>query len=1076
MATMNRRDFFKVAGLTGAAGLTACDVQTPVEKLYPYVVQPDQLKPGIPTYFSTVCGGCASACGAVAKNVEGRTIFLAGNPDAPSGGGLCASGVAGVQDIYDPERVLTPTAGGSPKAWDASLDGLAKAIAASKESGKKVVWLGKYRTGALGKLISDFVSATGGQELHWEPLGYEALVKATELAFGLSGAPRYAVDEAKVIVGFGADFLHTWLSPLAQAKGWAAARNPEKGGFVAEYYEIAPTVSHTATRCDTWWTVKPGAEAGVAMALAKLVATRKGSDVAKDYLAAVDPAALADAAGVPLTKLETLADKLANSPSIVFPGGPSTNGVNGTHLALATLVLNAVCGNVGKTLMLTQRTNLGKVSSYAEVEALFADLAADKVGVLLIDDIDPVFSLPASVNAFATLEKLPNLFIFSNQVSDSFTGNATVLPPGTSWESWGDAEAVVGHYGLQQPTMKSLGDTRDIGDVLLGLAKTLKLGALAPVVESPTEAPPAAEGAAPVDAAPAKDAAPAAEAPVAAEAPAAPAIPPLLIGGKTAIASFEAEDFYRYLVGYWHLNVYSQASSTESFEDWWVNALKRGGFFTSRVEESVSLLASLPKGEPGVATANATSLVLFPSEMLFDGRNANKAWMQEIPDPVSGYTWGTWAELSPGHAKKLGVTEKDSVVVSANGVEYELGLRISKGLPDGVVTVVLGNGHERGNRYSKGWGHNGFRFVKAEKDPVSGALSYAGIAAEVKRGAQGNPRKSMVGSESMDHRPVALISNVEDVLSGKYTETSSLAGIHRIPEDPRLVAKGMHDMYPEPEHPTYRFAMSINLDTCTGCGACQAACFSENNISITGPDQHLKNRYMNWIRLDRFWEGDGEHPDVRFMPAVCQQCAHAPCEGVCPVVATYHNIDGLNAMIYNRCVGTRYCANNCPYSSRRFNFHTYRWPEAYQLMLNPDVSVREVGVMEKCTFCVQRTRHVKAEWRGKGAVPDTAWQKLTACAEACPTDSITFGNAKEEAAAVTQIWKTPRAYALFGELNTKPGVRYVTKLTFEPVIYNHHGGGGHGEDHGDGHAEAPTGHAAETTPHGAGADAGADHH
>ena len=230
---------------------------------------------------------------------------------------------------------------------------------------------------------------------------------------------------------------------------------------------------------------------------------------------------------------------------------------------------------------------------------------------------------------------------------------------------------------------------------------------------------------------------------------------------------------------------------------------------------------------------------------------------------------------------------------------------------------------------------------------------------------------------------------------------------------------------------------------------------AENNIPVVGPEQVRLSRSMGWIRLSRYWEGDGETPDVRFQPVMCQQCSHAPCEGVCPVLATYHNLDGLNAMIYNRCVGTRYCANNCPYSARRFNFHSFRWPESFNLMLNPDVLIREMGVMEKCTFCIQNIRKFKDSWRdqagfaGQGTPSDNDYSRITACASACPTNAITFGNLKDEKSEVFAKFNDKRTYRMLEELNNKPGVAYLTRIVHTESKLHH--GGGHGEGHGDGH-------------------------
>ncbi len=433
---------------------------------------------------------------------------------------------------------------------------------------------------------------------------------------------------------------------------------------------------------------------------------------------------------------------------------------------------------------------------------------------------------------------------------------------------------------------------------------------------------------------------------------------------------------------------------------------------------------------------------------------------------MSGYTWGTWAEISPATAEKLGVTQDDTVRVSNASGTLELGVFINPGARDDTVGVVLGNGHKAGNRYSKGWGQNPVTLLKKALDSRSGDIAWTSAGVSLARGASENPMTNLKGSQGMDERPIAADSYVGDVLEHPSGPRSSQAAVHAIPEDERLVEAGIHDMFPEPEHPTYRFALDINLDRCVGCGVCEMACAAENNIPSVGPFQHDKHRYMNWIRLSRFFEGEGETPDVRFIPVMCQQCSHAPCESVCPVVATYHNLDGLNAMVYNRCVGTRYCANNCPYSARRFNYHTFRWPQAYTLQLNPDISTREMGVMEKCTFCIQRIRAAKAEVRTEhGTVGDEVLRQLPACASACPTDAMTFGNRKDADSAVARLYESPRSYTLLGELNNKPGVQYTTKLNF------HRTGGGHGGgDHGasSGAAEHSTGKAAG---HG-----GGDHH
>jgi len=281
-----------------------------------------------------------------------------------------------------------------------------------------------------------------------------------------------------------------------------------------------------------------------------------------------------------------------------------------------------------------------------------------------------------------------------------------------------------------------------------------------------------------------------------------------------------------------------------------------------------------------------------------------------------------------------------------------------------------------------------------------------------------------------------------------------------------VTAKGTTDLYPIPDHPTYRFGMTVDVNACNGCGICAIACYAENNLPVVGKQKVREGREMGWIRVNRYWSEDHEEhgvKEIRFVPMMCQHCGHAPCESVCPVLATYHTIDGLNAMIYNRCVGTRYCANNCPYKARRFNWHSYVWPEPFNFQLNPDVTARTMGVMEKCTFCVQRIRAIKSAVKSEGfntQVSDADLRQLPACVEVCPSQALTFGNLNDPESAPARTRQPPRHYEVFGDLNVFPAVNYLAKASFTPPP-RHHGahGAGHGdaagaEGHGDAHGEA----------------------
>ena len=516
-----------------------------------------------------------------------------------------------------------------------------------------------------------------------------------------------------------------------------------------------------------------------------------------------------------------------------------------------------------------------------------------------------------------------------------------------------------------------------------------------------------------------------------------------------------ATTYHVYVGAYWQDVVYPQAGRPGRPSDFWTSSQKLGGAFIAVPATGAAFTLALAPSLPAAPSSDGLNLLLFPHPFLYDGRHANKPWAQEVPEPISTYSWGTWVEIHPETAEKLGLADGDLVKIETDTGSISVGWFGSRGIRKDTVAVVMGNGHQASGRYTR-FGANPMTLLASVVDAQSGGLDFSGAKARLSRAGEEDGLYAMAGHIDMGGRGLNYTVSADDL--GKGTGPATIVPIHHVPVDPRLIAADLNDMYPEPEHPTYRFAMAVDLNRCTGCGACEAACHAENNIPVVGPDQMHKSRYMGWIRLSRYWEGEGETPDMRFQPVMCQHCSHAPCEGVCPVLATYHNLDGLNAMIYNRCVGTRYCGNNCPYTARRFNYHWFKWPEPFNLMLNPDVMAREVGVMEKCTFCVQRVREAKDHYRDtKQIVPNDALRKLPACAQACPADAMTFGNLKDPESDVAKLFGDERAYAMLSELNTKPAVRYLARIHHGPSALHH--GGGHNSDHAEGaETSPPAGH------------------
>lgn len=1055
MSNLNRRDFLKVLGVTSTSTVVACDppaspvtrTLTPIENVLPYVVQPEQIVPGLPTWFATQCNECDKACGVLARNREGRVVKLEGNPDHPvNAGSLCAQGLAGIQATYSPDRFAAPQGAAS---WEEAIAKVAGAV-----KGKKVAWLGKHRTGSLAALVGQLMDATGGTAVMWEPLGEHALQAATEAVFGIAGVPRFDLAGSHTILSFGYEILGSQGTP-AQYKAWADTRDPKQGGYVSRTVSVGARVGSTAALADAHLAAAPGSEVGVAMALARLVADKKGySGPAAALLSGVDVAGAAQAAGLTAARLEEVAGWLAAHPSTIVPGGPATSA-SATALATAVLVLNEVAGNVGKSLTFASAPNTGSFGSWADAKALLDDCAAGKVDVLFVDGLDPVFTMPAEAGVADALSKVGLVVHFADEPNDSITSEALVLPPGSTLESWGDAEAHAGVHTLQQAAMNPLHSTRPVGDVLLAVAKAAGL----------VTATEAAEEVEQVVAAAGEEAAPA----------------PLDMPG------LDAPHYLAYLKGYWQAVVWDKAGRPGEFETFWTDSLQRGGYWTEAPGPEASFqLASAPAAAAEVGGSGDKTLLVWPHPYLGDGRHANKPWAQEVPEPLSSNTWGTWVEINSKTAEAMGVRRDDTVKLTTASGSLECGVFINPSIREDAVALVLGNGKQSGGRYAS-YGANAMSVLGLSVDE-GGAFRFVSTKASLSKVEGASPKKESIrylGSLTNEDRGVNYVVSIED-----YNDPDAAHGAHGIiamhhpPVDDRLIERGLHDMYPEPNHPTYRFAMAVDLNRCTGCGACSTACYSENNIPVVGPDEVRKSRHMGWLRLGRYWQGDAEFPDVRFQPNMCQQCSHAPCEGVCPVLATYHNLDGLNAMIYNRCVGTRYCANNCPYSSRRFNYHSYKWPESFNLMLNPEVVTREMGVMEKCTFCVQRLREVKDVYRdnrfngsnGPTVAPDSALKKLTACASACPADAITFGNANDPEAEVSQLFEDKRAYKMLGELNTKPGVRYLARVNHVPSMLHHGGGHGGGGDHGEGdHGDAGHGDASHDSKDASGHDGGATH-
>ena len=1032
---VGRRTFLKVLGSAGPAAAAAACSPVPPERIIPFVVPPDDVVPGVATWYASVCGECPAGCGIRVRTREGRAVKVEGNPEHPvNRGGLCVRGQASLQGLYNPDRITGPHrrrvtdagAGRSvlePVAWEEAQQDLVGRLQALHAAGQgdRVALITPPLTGTLAGLVSSWTSAFGARWVRYEPFGYEAIRAANERVFGRAEVPHYDFARAEMVISFGADFLETFGSPAGFARDHAGQRRV-RDGRTTRFVQIEPRLSMTGAGADAWHGVAPQTEGLVAAAMVQvIVSEQRAQGVPPDeaarigeLVAGVSPDAVSGVAGLSADRIRELArafsdPALGPGRTLAVGGGVGVSGANATAAQVAVSLLNHVAGNVGSTVDFGAASTVD-AATYAEMQALAEAMRAGEIELAIVHDVNPVFAMPAAAGFRGALAEVPFVAALSSLPDETTAEADLLLPVHTPLESWGDSNPRRGVWGLMQPTMRPVFDTRHVGDLLIEVARALggDMTAFLPrrgdfyrylreawEAMQPVPEPAAAAPAAGQDAAPAAGAGTTASddgaAPVANQA--APAADP------QAPAAADAP-----------------VPEPPDFETWWADALRRGGVTLPVAPVEVSLRGVLDAdlaaelGAP--APRRRLSLVAYPSLHFFDGRGANRPWLQEIPDPLLKTTWGTGVEMTPDTAEALGAEEGQLVTVASDHGQVDASVIVNPHLAEGVVAIAIGQGHTDFGRYATGRGVSPMALLDPAPEGPSGGVRWVGTGVDV------TPRELS--------RPIPRLQRNFDQEGRDLAQAVSLAA---------LAAGDVHpeehhfSLYPEHEHPVHRWGMAIDLDACNGCNACVAACYAENNVPVMGADRMRRGRTMSWLRLERFDEprAGGEGADVRFLPMLCQHCDHAPCETVCPVYATYHTEEGLNAQIYNRCVGTRYCSNNCPYKVRRFNWFMPEFEAPLQLQLNPDVTARSDGVMEKCTFCVQRIQDGKEQARDEDR-PVRDGDVSPACAQSCPAQAIVFGDMNDPASRVSQLSADARAYHALAVFNTRPAVTYLKKV------------------------------------------------
>lgn len=991
---VKRREFLKVIGAgTAATAMLGCASEK-VEKLIPYLVSPDQTVPGVSTYYASTCRECSAGCGIIAETRDGRTIKLEGNPDHPvNRGALCARGQAALQGLYNPDRYRGPMAlkNGTLQSvsWDEALQIFSQKLAETRSVGAgNAVFINQHESGSFPGFLDAWLAGLGmPAHLSYDAGADHAAIAANRQTYGVAW-PKLDFGAARLIVSIGADFLDGWGASVPQQLDFADARaNREKA---PRLIYVGPRRSLTGLNADQWIDCRPGTE----MAIVRMLAGQLPIE------------AVAQATGVSTSVLDAFGKEFAaTAPSMVLAGG---GGVDGLEMALAANALNQSRGNVGVNVKPNEGyLGFDRMASPAELRALADRMNSGGVSLLMVRGANPAFTLPKSVGFAAAMAKVPFIVSFSSYPDETTAHANLILPDHHSLEQWGDAEPVRGTISLQQPTMDPVFDTRATSDVLIAIAK--------------------------------KDPASAARYPVA--------------------------DYRSWLISRFPGGAAGLAA-----------ALPRGIASGSLGEPTTARPVPAVRAAPPIEQSSGNMyLVVYQHPFLREGRGANKPWLQEIPDPVTKICWQTVAEMNPVTAEKMGFANGDLVTIQTTAGSLTLPVLRYLGTQRDTVAIATGRGQTNAGRYAKS-GFNPLEILPAVEDRAGG-VAYVSTKANVTKAGGHVQIVTTEGSSRQHGRGIGqAIAVAEFRTQGEHAEGGAERGEEMagdashefLPGLRSPVAndaqgeqgseqsndKGMYD----PNHwsgmAKRRWAMTVDLARCTGCGACVSACYAENNIPTVGADWQvgqvlpdrtgfganiLRSREMAWIRIERYFEGGedgGADFDTRFVPMMCQHCGNAPCEPVCPVYATYHSPDGLNVQVYNRCVGTRYCSNNCPYKVRYFNWFgygeparpQYAFPEPLNWQLNPDVTVRGKGVMEKCTFCVQRIR--EAENRATAEKrPLKADEFTTACAASCPSRAITFGDAADESWSVTRLAKDARAYHVFEELNTFTAVVYLKKVS-----------------------------------------------
>ncbi|MEM6963128.1 MAG: TAT-variant-translocated molybdopterin oxidoreductase [Bacteroidota bacterium] len=1012
--TSSRRDFLKYAGFgLGAATLAAsCDV--PIKKAIPYVTKPDAIVPGVANYYASTFIQGGDYCAVLVKTREGRPIFIEGNRLSPiSGGGTSARVQASVLSLYDSNRYKTAMKKGAVISWgdmDKEIMG-----ALNTNSNIRILTntiLSPTAKHAIGEFTNKFPKT---KVVTYDPISSSAMLQANEADFGDRVIPNYHFEKADVIVSFGADFVGTWISPVEYSNGYINNRKIDnyKKPKMSRHIQVEAGMSLTGSNADDRVLIRPSEQGSAIAFLYNAVAAKTGGTKLSGLLS------LNDRAKVALSKVA--GELLANQ-------GQSLVVSDSNNVGEQTLVnaINHLLKNYGKTVEF-EGASLQRQGIDAEVQGLIKEMEDGKVDALFIlAEANPAFDLPNADRFAAALENVKMSVACSTFKTETAEKCTYIAPCNYYLESWGDAEPKRGYFSLMQPTIAPLFDTRQWEQSFL-------------------------------------------------------------TWGAVASYNSEAEQpYYDYLRSYWKKNIFSRQNAYGTFVAFWDNTLHDGVLNLAQGEPKAYAFngnvqrAARKINQPSTADIEIS---FFETVNIGAGQFADNPWLQEMPDPISRCAWGNvlyvpikWDGKNDfdgfagiGSKTKKGIGDKVNLTV--NGTTENVTATTNFGQPyigeAATFSMALGYGRTQSGECGLNVGENAFPMIGF--DDNGNTKYYADV--ENIEWADYDDNFACVqyhhtyGVFDQDDPDYNLDDHAIGIngYDGAITNRSVIfhTTLDKIPEKQKEMEK-FHEkaehlnsktLYPYEEYMEdvygqgHHWGLHIDMGTCIGCGACTVACMAENNIPVVGKKEVHRHHEMNWLRIDRYFLGDVENPNVVYQPMMCQHCDNAPCENVCPVAATNHSSEGLNQMTYNRCIGTRYCANNCPYKVRRFNWLDYTTADLFpvnqydvngeeipfgadnltRMVLNPDVTVRSRGVIEKCSMCVQRIQQGKLLAKTEGRRLQDG-DLIMACESACPTDGITFGDLNDPNSRLNKKLNTPMNFKVLEEINTRSSVDYSVKV------------------------------------------------